>query len=62
MEKPPEPSADDLVAANEFRERMVPRADGTSPAGPFPMWYGWVIVDAFLAGIRWEKARTERES
>ena len=40
---------EDLEAANAFRATLVPRADGNS--GGSPVWYGWAIFDAFLAGM-----------
>lgn len=45
-------SSEDLIAADKFRETVVPRADGYSAWGRFPLWHGWVIVDAYLAGLK----------
>jgi hypothetical protein len=39
---------EELKAGDAFRESMIPRAD---LPGPYPLWHGWVIMDAFLAGI-----------
>lgn len=47
-------SDDDLRAGNTFRESLVPRADGLRDGAP--VWFGWALMDAFLAGV--EYART----
>lgn len=39
---------EDLEAANAFRDTLVARADGTKDGAP--IWHGWAIFDAFLAG------------
>ncbi len=48
MPPPVPPTAPFDVAAHQFRESMVSRADGTLHAGP--VWYGWALVEAFAAG------------
>jgi hypothetical protein len=40
---------EDLLAGDEFRRRLKPRADAWN--GPAPLWHGWAVMDAFLAGI-----------
>ena len=40
-----------LLAADIYRDRSKP--DGHIKG--FPYWHGWVIVQAFLAGIRWHE-------
>lgn len=42
-------------AAYEFVESMVSRADSTLGIenGP-PLWYGWALRDAFVAGAKWQ--------
>ena len=45
-----------LTAAYEFVETMRPQADATNP---FPMWYGWALKAAFLAGIKWQKKNSK---
>lgn len=40
---------EDLQAANEFRNSLLPRADAHN--GPAPLWHGWAVFDAFLAGM-----------
>jgi hypothetical protein len=44
---------EELLAGNGFRQTMMPRADDKKNL----MWHGWVIMDAFLAGIQWERKR-----
>ena len=38
-----------IKAGNAFRDTMIARADAWS--GHAPLWHGWAIMDAFLAGI-----------
>lgn len=40
---------EDLIAANAFRDTLVPRAD--AHRGAAPLWHGWAVFDAFLAGM-----------
>lgn len=40
---------EELEAGDTFRIGLVPRADAYS--GPYPLWHGWAILDAFLARI-----------
>lgn len=40
---------EDLQAGDEFRRGLLERADGNR--GGAPLWHGWAIMDAFLAGI-----------
>jgi hypothetical protein len=44
-----ERSIEDLVAGNAFRDTLMPRADADYNGAP--LWYGWALVDAFLAGL-----------
>lgn len=39
----------DLNAGDAFRQSLIPRADGHSSRAP--MWFGWALMDAFLAGV-----------
>ena len=50
--------SEDLQLGNAFRDSMLPRADGY--LGTYPFWYGWVIMDSFLAGI--DEGRKERDA
>lgn len=43
-------SIGDLEAANSFRDSLVPKADGFAN-GHAPLWHGWALFDAFLAGM-----------
>lgn len=52
-----EPSIDDLRAGNAFRDTLVPRADAERDSAP--LWHGWAIMDAFLAGA--EHARRQQQ-
>ena len=47
---------DDLEAGEVFRQSVVARADGASPNG-YPWWHGWVIMDAFIAGAGYARAK-----
>jgi hypothetical protein len=40
---------EDLLAGDEFRRSLKPRADAWN--GPAPLWHGWAVMDAFLAGV-----------
>lgn len=53
--KTAKPPIDELVAGDEFVQAMVPRADDKQKL----MWHGWAIMDAFLAGIQWERNRVK---
>ncbi len=44
-----------MNAAQKHVDAMVPRADNPSPQGP--MWYGWALRSAFIAGANWQKKR-----
>ena len=50
---------DDLCAGNDFRERMLPSANGFQ--GGAPWWHGWVIMDAYLAGLKAGRAEKSPE-
>jgi hypothetical protein len=47
---------EDLQAADEFRHALVSHRDGV--LGGAPLWHGWAIFDAFLAGM--DYARNQR--
>jgi hypothetical protein len=40
---------EDLLAGDDFRRSLKPRADAWR--GAAPLWHGWAVMDAFLAGI-----------
>jgi hypothetical protein len=50
---------EELVAGNAFRDSLVRRAD--SDFSGAPLWHGWALMDAFLAGIDWERKRKRTE-
>lgn len=43
--------ANDLRAAMDWVESMVPHADGNSSTAS-PWWYGWALREAYLAGLK----------
>jgi len=45
-----------IDAAYAFVASMVPRADVKYPENLAPMWYGWALREAFLAGVKFEQA------
>ena len=47
------PPYDDLVAGDTFRNSLLPRADVKKP---FPLWHGWALMDAFLAGAEYARS------
>ncbi len=50
-----------LLAAYSFVENMNPQADTHTIGGVFPLWHGWALREAFLAGIAWERERQLKE-
>lgn len=44
------PTSEELQAADAFRNTLLDLADARDAAGA-PLWYGWALMDAFLAGI-----------
>lgn len=49
-----------LVAAHDFAQSMVTRADGTLDRGTSPFWHGWALMVAFQAGVAWERNNVAR--
>lgn len=47
---------EDLQAADAFRNTLIERSDAMR--GGAPLWHGWAIFDAFLAGL--DHARRQR--
>jgi hypothetical protein len=45
---------DATVAAVAFRDRLVPKADLLAH-GVYPLWLGWALIEAFLAGIAYAR-------
>ena len=52
---PPEVEATKGVhdAAHKFRDTLVPKADQLAH-GVYPLWHGWALYDAFVAGAQWQ--------
>lgn len=44
---------EDMKAGDAFRQSIVPKAD--YHRGAAPMWYGWAVMDAFLAGAKYAR-------
>lgn len=53
-----DPTPADREAGWKFREALKDRADGWIYGGPY--WYGWAVMDAFLAGILHERERAAK--
>lgn len=47
--------SEDLEAGHWFRHNLLPRAD---VHGPYPLWHGWALMEAFLAGVNWGRTHT----
>jgi hypothetical protein len=46
---------EELQAGNAFRDTLIPHADGERSGAP--VWHGWAIMDAFLAGIDYARSK-----
>jgi hypothetical protein len=44
---------EDLRAADAFRATLIARADHYNSGAP--LWHGWAIFDAFLAGMDYKR-------
>jgi hypothetical protein len=51
---------EELQAGDEFRRSLVAAANAHS--GGAPLWHGWALMDAFLAGVDWARARQQRKT
>lgn len=49
-----EPALNELAAAADFTNALIPRADVYTREG-YPAWHGWALTDAFIAGITFGK-------
>ena len=48
-------------AADAFRTTLLQKADAHTPhAGKYPLWHGWALYDAFVAGAKF-RARGPQE-
>lgn len=50
---------EELQAGNDFRGSLVARADGNR--GGAPLWHGWALMDAFLAGVDYGRQTATRD-
>jgi len=50
---------DELRAADDFRNSLCGRSDGNRLGAP--VWHGWAIFDAFLAGIDYARRVADGE-
>lgn len=48
---------EELKASDEFRRSLILRADAMN--GGAPLWHGWAIMDAFIAGIDYAQAKKQ---
>lgn len=42
-----------MRASSAYVEKLKKRADAHH--GPYPLWHGWAIREAFIAGTKWKK-------
>lgn len=47
---------DDIEAGVAFRNSVLAKADDATNGGA-PLWHGWVIMDAFIAGADYARAK-----
>lgn len=47
---------EELKAADDFRQSLLDMAD--EHRGVAPLWHGWAIVDAFLAGMDYARQKS----
>lgn len=50
---------DDIFAGDQYRASIKHRADANH--GPAPLWHGWAIMDAFLAGADYGRANPDKD-
>lgn len=50
---------EELDAGNSFRSDLVPKADDDRHGAP--LWHGWALMDAFLAGIDWARENDRKQ-
>ena len=54
----PMPPLSLLKAGNAFRDSLIPRADAHTRHAP--LWHGWAIMDAFIAGAEYGQESADR--
>lgn len=53
-----EAAIEEIAASYAFRDTLVDRADRHAAHGQgAPLWHGWALHEAFMAGVRWERER-----
>ena len=51
---------EELKAGYKFRDSLVPKADAILAGSP--VWYGWALMEAFMAGIDYARTRARDEA
>jgi len=51
---------EELKTGNAFRDSLVPKADDNRSGAP--LWHGWAIMEAFLAGIDYARKATDGQT
>lgn len=51
---------EDLQAGDAFRNSLIERADAYR--GRAPLWHGWALMDAFLAGADYARMQTAEQA
>lgn len=51
----------ELEAGSAFRQELIERADARDSSGS-PLWHGWAIMEAFLAGIDYARSQDASQS
>lgn len=51
---------EDIKAGNALRESMLDMADAKQAGAP--LWHGWAIMDAFLAGVEYERMKNRKRN
>ena len=56
----PDQEMDDLKAGDAFRDTLMSKADFDHDGAP--LWYGWAIMSAFLAGAEYGRQHPETKT
>ncbi len=51
---------EELQAGDEFRRALKPKADADNMGAP--LWHGWALMDAFLAGVDWAREQQRKSA
>lgn len=46
-------------AAVAFRDSLTSKADAHH-AGTYPLWHGWALFEAFIAGAKWQAKQSKK--